>query len=112
MDLKAIPSEDLITELKLRGAGASPDADTTLVVGTICDYPEGPAVEIFRKVESPTDLPSDNELLRARFNSHRKYRMFYFKTYTFDALKDVLDRDWHSFSKWVTECESIKMTPI
>jgi len=113
VDLRTISKDALLAELKSRAEteGARND-NVVLVVGTICDYPEGPAVELFNKVESPGDLPSNNQMLRARFNGHHNYRMFHFKTDRFDELKSQLDSDRKKFSRWLVDCASVKMVQM
>lgn len=113
MKLSEIPKEELLKELQKRANNnEESEGEYSLVIGTICDYPEGPAVEMFNVVEKPEDLPTNNYLLRARINGQRNYRLFYFKTNQFDKLKENLDRDWREFSRWVIETKSIKMFGI
>ncbi len=111
MDLSKISKERLIKELENRslkpvGAGKN------LVVGTLCDYPEGPMVEWFKETKKPEDLPGVNVYLRARFNGHRDYRLFYFKTDCFDNLNTRLNENPAEFSQWVTDSPMIKFERI
>lgn len=107
MDLSNISNEDLIKELEERslkpvGVGSK------LVIGTVCDYPEGPMVEWFKETKKPEDLPGPNVYLRARFNGHRNYRLFYFKTDCFDALDKQLNKNPQAFSEWITNNSMVK----
>lgn len=112
MDLAKIPDEELLEELDKRTRAADTSDKSILVVGTICDHLDGPSVELFCKAEKPSDLPTQFDRLRARYNSHRNYRLFYFKTDQFDQLKSQLDNDLRKFSRWVIDCPSIKMEQI
>lgn len=109
MDLSKISKRELIEELNKRASVTSMSkGEPVLVVGTICDYPEGPMIELFNKVEKPEDLPSENYYLRVRINSHREYKRFYFKTDSYDALVERLNENPTSVSQWVMETDAIK----
>jgi hypothetical protein len=67
-----------------------------LVFGTTCIDGKEDVVECFRVIEKPEDLPDMFVMeMRARLNSHRLYRKFYFKTTreSFDELKKSLEND-------------------
>lgn len=112
MDLTEIPREDLAKELESRAVPME-EAGSFLVVGTICSYPGGDVIEWFKKVDSEKDIPGSTYMLRARINSQRNYRIFYFKrSGDFEKLKERLDNDPEGFAEWVNDCESIKQERI
>lgn len=52
----------------------------SLIVGTYCNYNGRDIIEYFRKIDEPDDLTFlEKARLRARFNSQRNYKYFYFK---------------------------------
>ena len=50
--------------------------------------------------------------LRARFNSHRHYKGFYFKTDCFDTLNEKCTKDNENFSAWIRETKGVKFVEL
>jgi len=108
VELKDISTEALLAEIDKRNSKPSAD-NKQLVVGTICRDADGDIVEVFKVVESEKDLDFLYSVkLRARFNSHRKYKLFYFKTDDFEELNKSLDEDMKAFCEWLANSGSIK----
>ena len=64
-----------------------------LIFGTMCTTDKIDRVEIFRRITTADDLPNMKPLeLRARYNTHRAYRYFYFRAslHTYDILSNKL----------------------
>jgi len=84
-------------------------ASGTLVMGMLGNESGNNYVEGFFKVETKKDIPDMTKLrLRARFNSHRDVRMFYFKTDEFESLHKNFMDDNEDFADWVVESKNIK----
>jgi len=111
VDITKYTNEELMNELDKRSI-VRPGTGPCLVIGTMCDYPEGPAVEVFKEVKKPEDMLSRSVYMRARMNGHRNYRMFYFKTDSFNDLDRSLNEDPRSFAEWVEKSDSMKFGSI
>lgn len=87
--------------------------ETSLILGSVCFYPEGPFVELFKKIENANDLKFlTSYRLRARMNGQRNYKLFYFKSTKFETLKKNLDENEKSFIEWLFSSVSVKMESI
>ena len=108
-DLSSASIEDLRAELERRDTPQK-DSGTALVVGTIGSDDGRPFIEVFRRVDSPDDLKQFNTglAMRARYNSHRNYRGFYFKTDDFERLQSQLKADNSKLAEWVNTTASVK----
>lgn len=115
MNLEKVTTESLLEELEKRKEKETKQDETVLVCGTIgidvISHDNTPSfVEWFTKIENESDLePLSSISLRARFNPQRHYQLFYFKcTHAqFDDLHSHLDKDNHSFAKWIRNTSSI-----
>jgi hypothetical protein len=88
-------------------------ASGTLAMGVLGNDAGTNFVEGFFKVESKEDLPNMFTLgLRARFNSPRKMKMFYFKTDEFEKLHERFMNGNEDFADWVVGTKSIKKEEI
>ncbi len=84
-------------------------ASGTIAMGLLGNDCGNNYVEGFFKVETEKDLPRMRAMtMRARFNSHRNMRMFYFKTGEFESLHKIFMDDNEDFADWVVESKSIK----
>ncbi len=92
--------------------------DFILVFGTMgydIDRRRGmvPFVEVFRKVEKIDDLEMLVAInLRGRFNTHRHYKGFYFKTDQFEKLEKLLEEDNEAFARWIDSTDSVKFMQV
>ena len=115
MELKELPTKVLIEELNRRSeTQKEPTSEyTSLVCGVICGDIDGYYIESFKKVESKDDLGFLNStMLRSRFNSHRNYELFHFKTSSFELLSKQYKEEPKEFAKWVKNNELIKFSKI
>lgn len=107
MDLSSLSIDDLKAELDRRAKLDEVKInEPVLVVGSICTEGHVDYIEVFRKVKSPADMPDINSMsLRARFNTHRNYRLFYFKTdeAEYDKLNENLEFDNSALAEWLLE---------
>ena len=103
-------AEELLAELERR---STPVDDTKLIVGTICWDSGEQIVEMFKAINSEDDLKILSSVsLRARFNSHRQYKLFYTKSSDFKKLKTFSDADPVKFAEWVISQKHIKFENI
>ena len=66
-------------------------------------------VEVFREIKTVADMPNmDSVMLRARFNSHRHMKLFYFKSDDFETLNAELEEDHDGFAEWLHTNPNIK----
>lgn len=108
MELRKIPTLELLAELKARQEKPE-ESNMVLVFGTICSDGGRDFVEMFKEIKTEKDLTFMQGLsLRARFNSHRNYRGFYFKTDVFEKLNKRLNEDNAGFAEWIKETGSVK----
>jgi len=112
MDITKLSTEELLEELRKRNetqTETDDDKNTVLVFGTIGIDQGHNFVEIFKKIEKPTDLDFLQQVsLRARFNSHRFYTGFYFKTDKFEELNKNLNDNNEDFADWIRENKKVK----
>jgi len=112
MDLSNLSTEEILTELEKRST-TKEVKNNVLVFGTIGNDAGSHFVEVFKEIKEPNDLDFINQVaLRARFNSHRQYQGFYFKTDKFKELEQNLNKDNKSFANWVKENNSVKYTRL
>jgi hypothetical protein len=112
MDISNITTEELMKEIETRSEKEKKDGYFN-VIGTIGIDAGVDFVETFTKINSYNDLPDISAMrLRARFNSHRYYEFFYFKTNSFEVLKKNLNKDNEQFANWIRETESIKFIDL
>ena len=101
--------EEITIEELLEQVQSISEVEPVLVFGTIGNDSGTNFIEVFEKIKSPNDLHFLQAIkLRARFNSHRYYQGFYFKTDRFDELKEQLEENNEEFADWVRNCKSIK----
>lgn len=106
-DLSKITTEKLLEELEKRKE--TPKSETIFIVGTICNERGTNYVGVFKKAASEKDLGFIHTAkLRARFNSHRAYRLFYFHSDKFEELEKSLNEDVKTFGNWVANNKNIK----
>ena len=105
---KEITIEELLEQVQ-----SISEVEPVLVFGTIGNDSGTNFIEVFEKIKSPNDLHFLQAIkLRARFNSHRYYQGFYFKTDKFDELKEQLEENNEEFADWVRNCKSIKFMKL
>lgn len=108
MDISKMTTEEILAELNKRETVIKTD-DAVLVFGSIGNDSGTDFVEVFKKIKTPDDLVFlHNYSLRVRFNSHRDYKGFYFKTTKFEALEKNLNGNNEEFAKWVRQNEHIE----
>ena len=88
------------------------DLEMELCVGVIAKELDGMYVEWFLRAEKEEDLPPMESLkLRARFNSHRQYILFYFKVPVgsgqFEELHEQFLTDNETFAKSIDGMHSV-----
>jgi hypothetical protein len=107
MDISKLSTNEILEELNKRSVNSS--NDQVLVFGTICVVEGNNFVEMFKEIKTEKDLDCLHRIsLRARFNSHRNYLGFYFKTNQFKELKVNLNKDNKAFADWVKSTKNIK----
>ena len=112
MDISKLSTKEILEELEKRSA-TKEVKDNVLVFGTIGNDAGTNFVEVFKEIKTPNDLDFINQAsLRARYNSHRQYKGFYFKTNEFKKLEKSLDEDNESFANWIRENNSVKYTRL
>ena len=101
--LTKFTTEELLAELNLRTQEeVSSKDEMRLVVGSIGNDCGTLFCEVFNKIETHEDLSFlSTYKIRMRFNTHRNYRLFYFKTDQFEYLLSQLDSDNEQFAIWV-----------
>jgi len=108
MDLTKLTTEELLEELKRRSETKDKNK-TVLVFGTIGIDGGSNFVEVFKEIKTEKDLNFLTQVsLRSRFNPHRYYQGFYFKTNEFGELEKNLKKDNEKFADWVRGCSSVK----
>jgi hypothetical protein len=108
MDISKMTTEEILAELNKRDTITETD-DIVLVFGSISNDSGTDFVEVFKEIKTPDDLAFlHNYSLRVRFNSHRNYKGFYFKTTEFEALEKNLNDNNEEFAKWVRQNERIE----
>ena len=116
MKIEDFSKEQLEAELKKRADSFGENKEEkVLVFGTLCFYPEGPSIEVFKIIEGPQDFAFlSTYSLRARFNSHRQYKFFYFKTDkgSFDHFEKTLNEKHKTFVEFILENKSVKMEDL
>jgi hypothetical protein len=115
MNVKDLSIEELKAELKRRTDSETvndlPDDYKHLVFGTMCTELKKDYVEIFKLVKTEDDMPMMFGLdMRARLNSHRDYRKFYFKVdeTTFNNMESSCLLDNEAFAKSLCEIPGVK----
>jgi hypothetical protein len=112
MDLTKLSTADILAELEKRSEVTKSD-ESVLVFGTIGIDAGSNFVEIFKEIKTEKDLDFINQVsLRARFNSHRYYQGFYFKTTEFEKLEKNLNDNNEQFANWIRETNSVKYTKL
>lgn len=112
MDLTKLPTADILAELEKR-SGVDKSDEAVLVFGTIGIDGGSNFVELFKKIKTAKDLDFiDQVSLRARFNGHRHYQGFYFKTTEFEQLEKNLKEDNEQFADWIRQAKSVKYTRL
>jgi len=107
MDISRMTTEQILAELQKREEVPTTD-DVVLVFGSISNDCGTDFVEVFKKIKTPDDLAFlHNYSLRVRFNSHRDYKGFYFKTTDFKQLEKNLNGNNEEFAKWVRQNDHI-----
>lgn len=102
MDINKLSTEELLLELYNRSITVRPRKSDVLVFGTIGIDGNKNFIELFEKIEIPKDLDFLPIIsIRARYNSHRNYQGFYFRTHEFEALKNKLDNNNEQFANWI-----------
>ena len=93
MNLSDYSKEELLKELDSRSEDVDrEEIGASLILGTMCNQNGTDVVEAFRKIESPEDLSfMDSARLRARMNSQRNYRYFYFRG-NFESLNEIVEK--------------------
>jgi hypothetical protein len=118
MNISDFTTDELLDELNKRSGEneietKEDNSESVLVFGSIGNDAGKYFVEVFEKITSPDDLAFMKPYsIRVRFNSHRRYKGFYFKTDQFDKLKKSLDEDNEKFANWVKETNSIKFIEL
>ena len=108
MDLTKLSTAEILAELEKRSEVKKND-EAVLVFGTIGIVDGTNFVEMFKKIKTKKDLNNLQQIsLRARFNPHRHYQGFYFKTTEFDKLEKNLNDNNEEFANWIRETKSIK----
>ena len=84
MNIENLSDDELLAELTRRNEARQKVEEVkpadVLVFGITCIDGKEDVIEIFNKIEKPEDLPNLFVMeMRARMNSHRFYRKFYFK---------------------------------
>lgn len=112
MDLSELKTSEILAELEKRSE-IKKDESAILAIGTIGLDGRTNFVEVFKEVRTEKDLDFiRNAKLRSRFNTHRFYQIFYFKTTNFKKLEENLNDNNERFANWVREVESIKFIRI
>lgn len=105
-------TEEILEELKKR-ENVSNTKDEVLVLGSIGNDGGTNFMEAFKKIKTPDDLDFlTTYALRARFNPHRKYKVFYFKTTDFDVLEKTFNNNNEDFANWILQNKHIQYVNI
>jgi hypothetical protein len=106
MNISAFSKEELQKELANR-LESKDDQNVIIAIGGV----DGGRffTECLIPIKTHNDLPNmDSVRLRARYNAHRQYKLFYFKSDDFDPLKKQFNDNNEEFSKWLQETHSVK----
>lgn len=111
IDLSTCPTDIILAELEKRNRSKKTEKTNNidLVFGTIGIDGGTNFVEVFKKIKTEKDLDFLIFLsLRSRFNSHRQYKGFYFKTSDFNKLKKESNENNILFANWIRGNNNIK----
>ena len=99
--LAKLSTEDLMAEIERREGAITPDH--VLAAGIVGIEGGKPFVDVFKVIREEKDCNFVGMAmrLRARYNSHRKYQIFFFKTNDFDKLHTAFESDNEAFANWV-----------
>jgi len=123
MELSELTTSELLEEINKRDAKENDvkekESGDVLVLGTMCEEHGNHFVEVFKEIESEKDLDFySSACMRARINSQRKYKVFYFKTNKFKKLAETLDKESkknknsNKFVKWINKTKAVKVFDI
>lgn len=114
MNITKISTKTLREELEKRIEQIEKTNDEfVLVFGSIGNDSGTPFVEIFKEIKFESDLDFlQTYSLRTRFNTHRDYKGFYFKTNKFKQLKQSLNANNEQFANWILSTNSIKFCKL
>lgn len=108
MDLTKLSIDAILAELEKRSEVTKSDK-SVLVFGTIGIDAGSNFVEMFKEIKTEKDFDFINQVsLRVRFNSHRHYQGFYFKTTEFEKLEKNLNDNNENFANWIIQNNSVK----
>lgn len=107
MNIKVEEVEDLDSEVKDRD-----NENLKVVFGNLHIIKYDDRVEAF--IFDPKEADVFLSKMRARMNSHRFYRFFYFKTNkeNFEQLEKFLERDEKSFIEWLKSTDSVTIERV
>jgi len=110
MSLDKFTKEELEQELNRRLEDGQEDKkESHLIIATGGIDGRQYYVEVFREIKTVADMPNmDSVMLRARFNSHRHMKLFYFKSDDFETLNAELEEDHDGFAEWLHTNPNIK----
>ncbi|MFA7307624.1 MAG: hypothetical protein WC026_13230 [Hyphomicrobium sp.] len=114
MEISKLSTTEILAELKRRtDLENESESKPTLVFGTICIDGGKHFVEAFKEIKTDKDLSFIRNLeLRSRFNSHRNYRGFYFKTDNYKGLEESMKKDNCAFAEFIRSSKSINFIKL
>ena len=109
MSIKEFSIEDLKKELDARARASELEVRQSLIIAVTGIDGGRQFTEVLVEVKKASDLPNmDNLRLRARFNSHRHYKLHSFKCDSYDEINKACNEDNEAFTEWINDCDSIK----
>lgn len=110
IELSNYTEEELLKELAKRTKESS---ETSLIVAIGGEENGVAFTEHLSKANSSEDMPNLFVWqLKSRYNPHRNYRLFFFRTNEFDKLYENLKKDNLEFSNWLRTTPSIKSNSL